>query len=162
MKAIRTGELAESNCFHFSWRTFESDLLSRFFWRSTAKSWTDLGIEFSWKNSSVRNRLTGSLKRLIPSRERTWSPPFITLLSVADRVYILFWMKKYLAPNFVRYSSMHTQNFFSHVPNQLICVWTSWSYAVKARLRCETHLLHTKMHRQTVLITLIHRGNLKL
>ena len=43
-KSSRTGELADSNCPHFSWTTIESDLFSRCFWRSAAISSADLGM----------------------------------------------------------------------------------------------------------------------
>ena len=114
-KLSRTRDLGDSNCFHFSWTSFESNLFSRCFWSSTGISSTDLGMEVCWKNSSIRNQMIPSIKSLIPSHKRKWSPLFITLLSVVGRVYT-------------------HKNILFHVPNQWRGFWTSWGYAVEALL----------------------------
>ena len=137
-KPSRTGELADSSCPHFSWTTVESDLFSRCFWRSAAISSADLGMEV-WKNSSIHNRLTASLKSLIPSHKMKWSLLFITLLFVVDRVYILY----YISSVSVRYSPMHPKTFFFHVSNQWLGTWMSWGHAGEALL-CSWNLVIQK------------------
>ena len=106
-KASRTGELVDSNCFHFSWTTFESDLFSRCSWRYNVISSTDLGMEVCWKICQV-------------AIGETCSPPFITL-SAADGVYILFWMKICLPPISGRYSLMHSKIFFLMMMMMMNC-----------------------------------------
>ena len=106
-KASRTGELVDSNCFHFSWTT----LSLIYFLAAPEDTMSYLQQIWEWK-------CAGKICQVAIGE--TCSPPFITL-SAADGVYILFWMKICLPPISGRYSLMHSKIFFLMMMMMMNC-----------------------------------------